>query len=109
MLEDIERVLLSEEDIDKITSRIAAKIDEDYSDKSKKLLFVGILKGGVVFMSDLMKKIKRDVEIDFMKVSSYRSSTESCGEVNILLDLNRDDISRSIRLFSSDRPCLLFL
>ena len=71
MLNDVKEVLLSEEEIDAITTRIAKQVDEDYKDRSKKLLLLGILKGSVVFMSDLMKKIERPVEIDFMKVSSF--------------------------------------
>ena len=59
----------------------------------KKLLLLCILKGSVVFMGDLMKKIQRPVEIDFMKVSSYGSGTSSSGRINILLDLHRGDLS----------------
>lgn len=93
MKNDIEKILLSEEQIDKLTTEIAERIDKDYADKEKNLLLLGILKGSVVFMSDLMKKIKRPVEIDFMKVSSYGNSTESTGKINIILDLHRSDLS----------------
>ena len=93
MLEcDIESVLLSEEKIDGIVSRIAAEIDEMYSAPDSKLILLCILKGSVVFMGDLMKKITVPVEIDFMKVSSYGSSTSTSGRVNIILDLNRKDL-----------------
>ena len=73
MKNDIAYTLVSEEEINSTVSRIAAEIDRDYPDRSKGLLLLCILKGSVVFMGDLMKKIERPVEIDFMKVSSYGS------------------------------------
>ena len=93
MKNDIAYVLVSEKQIDEITTRIAAEIDRDYADSGKKLLLLCILKGSVVFMGDLMKKIQRPVEIDFMKVSSYGSGTKSSGRINILLDIHRGDLS----------------
>ena len=93
MINDIQKILLSQDEIDAITTRIAQQIDSDYADRNKRLLLICILKGGVVFMSDLMKKIRRPVEIDFMKVSSYGNGTESSGRINIILDLHRSDLS----------------
>lgn len=93
MINDIQKILLSQDEIDAITTKIAQKIDNDYADRSKRLLLICILKGGVVFMSDLMKKIRRPVEIDFMKVSSYGNGTETSGRINIILDLHRSDLS----------------
>ena len=89
---DVLKILVSEEEIDAITTRIAAQIDRDYAGSGKKLLLLCILKGSVVFMGDLMKKITLPVEIDFMKVSSYGAGTASSGRVNILLDLHRQDL-----------------
>ena len=89
---DIEKVLISQEEIEKITDRIADEIDRDYKD-SKRLLLLCILKGSVVFMGDLMKKVSLPVEIDFMKVSSYGGGTSSSGRINIILDLHRNDLS----------------
>ena len=93
MKNDIAYTLVSEEEINSTVSRIAAEIDRDYPDRSKGLLLLCILKGSVVFMGDLMKKIERPVEIDFMKVSSYGSGTTSSGKVNIILDLHRSDMA----------------
>ena len=93
MKNDIKYILISEEEIDSIVSRIAAEIDRDYPDRSRGLLLLCILKGSVVFMGDLMKKIERPVEIDFMKVSSYGSGTASSGKINIMLDLHRADMA----------------
>ncbi|MCQ2770808.1 MAG: hypoxanthine phosphoribosyltransferase [Clostridia bacterium] len=91
MNNDIERVLLSEQDIDTIVTRLAKEIDRDYA--GKKLLMLGILKGSVVFMAELMKKITVPVQIDFMKVSSYGGGTSTSGRINILLDVLRADLS----------------
>ena len=90
---DIDRVLITEDEIDRLVTDIAAKIDNDYKDSEGKLLLLCILKGSVVFMGDLMKKITIPVEIDFMKVSSYGSGTESSGRIKIILDLHRTDLS----------------
>ena len=92
MHKDVGKILVSEEEIDSITTRIAKEIDECYCDTDKRLLLVCILKGSLMFMSDLMKKITVPVEIDCMKVSSYGASTISSGSVNIILDLVRPDL-----------------
>ena len=92
MNNDIEKVLFSEEDLDRMISRIAAQVDKDYSGSDKKLVLLCILKGSVVFMGELMKKINVPCEIDFMKVSSYGNETTSSGKVNIILDISRKDL-----------------
>lgn len=91
MNKDILRVLIDEKQIDAATTKIASEIDRDYADADGKLLLLCILKGSVVFMGELMKKITLPVEIDFMKVSSYGAGTSSSGKINILLDLIRSD------------------
>jgi len=88
---DVLKILASKEDIENIVSDLASKISDDYKDKN--LLMLCILKGAVVFMGDLMKHLSIPTQIDFMKVSSYGSSTESSGTVNIVLDLHRKDLS----------------
>ena len=93
LTQDIKEILVSQEEIDAITTRIAAEIDRDYKDTDGRLLLLCILKGSVVFMGDLMKKVTLPVEIDFMKVSSYKDGTVSSGRINILLDLHRKDLS----------------
>lgn len=85
---DISHVLCSEEEIAEIINRIAGEINNDYKDKN--LLIVGILKGSVVFMSDLMRKIDIKCKIDFMAISSYGSSTRSSGVVRVIKDLSTD-------------------
>ncbi len=91
MIKDMKQILLGEEELDKITTELAEKIEKDY--KNKNLLLLGILKGSVVFMSDLMKKINLPMQIDFMKVSSYGASTRTTGKINIILDLHRSDLT----------------
>jgi hypoxanthine phosphoribosyltransferase len=86
--------LLSEQDVDAIITDIAAQLDRDYAGEGKRLVLVCILKGSVVFMGDLMKKVTVPVEIDFMRVSSYGAGTESSGTVNIILDLIRKDLDQ---------------
>ena len=82
---NIDHILLSEDDIKGIVDRLAAQITKDY--ENKQLLMVGILKGSMVFMADLMRKVKINTKIDFMSVSSYGSGTTSSGEVRIIMDL----------------------
>jgi hypoxanthine phosphoribosyltransferase len=84
-------ILISEDELDAIVSRIAREIDTVYKD-CEHLVLVCILKGAVMFMADLMKKLKTPAEIDFMKASSYADSTESSGTINIILDFARKDI-----------------
>lgn len=84
--DDVQRVLVSEKEIEEIVERIAKRIDEDYKDKN--LLMLCILKGSVVFFGDLLRKITVPAEIDFMRVSSYGASTESSGNIRILLDID---------------------
>ena len=90
---DVERVLLSEKELSDIVSRLADQITNDYKDSPRKLLILSILKGSLIFTSDLIRKIKLPLELDFMKVSSYGAGTVSMGPLKISLDLNRDDIS----------------
>ena len=89
---DVSKILVSSEELDAITTRIAAEIDRDYAGEDKRLLLLCILKGSIVFMGDLMKKITVPVEIDCMKVSSYGSGTQTTGNVHIHLDLIRPDL-----------------
>ena len=99
---EIAKILVSSEELDKITTRIAAEIDRDYKNAGGRLVLVCILKGSIVFMGDLMKKITVPVEIDCMKVSSYGSGTTTTGTVNIHLDLLRPDLDKCDLLIVED-------
>ena len=85
MIRDIKKVLLTEEQILEKVRELGSAISRDY--ESKDLLIVGILKGSVLFASELIKNITIPCEIDFMAVSSYGNSTETSGVVRILKDL----------------------
>ena len=102
MHKDLAKVLITPEEIDAITTRLAAEIDRDYSDPDKRLVLLCILKGSIVFMGDLMKKITVPVEIDCMKVSSYGAGTVTTGTVNIHLDLLRPDLDKCDILIVED-------
>ena len=89
----VERVLCSEEQIKARVAEIAREIEDYYGDSDKKLLLLGILKGSVVFMADLMKAVHLPMEVDFMRLSSYGKSAVSSGEIVIKAGLEKKDLS----------------
>lgn len=90
---DIKEVLYSEEEIQNKVKEIGEKITEDY--EGKNLFLLGILKGAVPFMADIMRRIDLDLEYDFMDVSSYKG-TRSLGEVRILKDISTSIVGKDI-------------
>ena len=95
MLEqDIEKVLYSEEEIVSKTKELGEQLTKDYEGKNP--LLIGVLKGSVPFMAELIKHIDTHVEIDFMVVSSYHGGTQSSGEVKILKDVNTNIEGRDV-------------
>jgi hypoxanthine phosphoribosyltransferase len=94
--DDIERVLISEEEIADKIAHLSKQISEDY--RGKDLLLVGVLKGAFVFMADLARGIELPLEFDFMAVSSYGSATKSSGVVRILKDLDYEISGRHVLL-----------
>ena len=88
MGDDLERVLLTEEQLASRLDEIAAQIDADYAGKD--VLLVGVLKGAVMVMADLARRLHGPVQMDWMAVSSYGSGTKSSGVVRILKDLDAD-------------------
>lgn len=84
---DVERVLVSKEELAEICERLGKQISKDY--EGKNLLLVSVLKGAVVFMSDLLRSITCDCRIDFLSVSSY-SGTKTTGVVKFKKDLDID-------------------
>ena len=93
MLNDIERVLISEEELHAKVQEMGKKISEDF--RGKDPLFVGVLKGCFIFMSDLLRCVDIKCTMDFMAVSSY-SGTSSTGAVKIAKDLSQDIEGRHI-------------
>ena len=91
---DIERVIVSEVDLQARVKELAEQIDADY--KGRDLLLVGVLKGAVMAMADLTRAMQRHLEMDWMAVSSYGSGKKSSGVVRILKDLDRDITGRNV-------------
>ena len=85
--DDIERVLITAEEIESVIKTLAEQINKKYAGKS--ITFVGLLKGSLPFMADLIKMITIPCKIDFICVSSYAGGTKSSGRVNILKDLSQ--------------------
>ena len=83
---DIKEVLYTKEDIQKVTEKLGKELTEEY--KGKYPLVIGVLKGAVMFMTDLSRAMDCDLELDFMDVSSYGDSVESSGDVKIIKDLD---------------------
>jgi hypoxanthine phosphoribosyltransferase len=85
---DIDKVLVSESQLDEINKRLGAQITKDFAGKN--LIVIGILKGSIYFMTDLTRYIDLPLKIDFLAVSSYGSSTRSSGSVKIVKDIDID-------------------
>ena len=91
---DIERVIATADQIQARIKELAKQVAEDY--KGRDLLLVGVLKGAVMVMADLVRAMDSHVEMDWMAVSSYGSGTKSSGVVRILKDLDRDITNREV-------------
>ena len=85
MHQDIDKILLSQKEIEERTIELAEQLKIDY--ENKKPILLGLLKGSVMFMADLMKSLDIDLQVDFMDVSSYEG-TASTGDVKIVKDLD---------------------
>ncbi|NLM42938.1 MAG: hypoxanthine phosphoribosyltransferase [Clostridiales bacterium] len=88
MNNNILKILITEDEIKEKVKELGKVITEDYKDKD--LMIIGILKGCVIFLSDLVREIELPLTMDFMVVSSYGSSTKSSGVVRIIKDLEKD-------------------
>lgn len=94
LAKDIEEVLITEEEIQEKVRELGEVLTGEYQDKFP--LAIGILKGAMPFMSDLLKRLDAYVELDFMDVSSYGNATVSSGEVKIIKDLNTSVEGRDV-------------
>ena len=90
---DIERVLISEEELHEKVAEVGAQISADFEDKNP--VFVGVLKGCFIFMADLLREVTVECSVDFMAVSSY-NGTNSTGAVKINKDLSEDICGRHV-------------
>jgi hypoxanthine phosphoribosyltransferase len=93
---DIEKVLISSEELQAKLAEMGEKITADYAGSS--LLLVGVLKGAFVVMADLSRYVRLPLEFDFMAVSSYGAATKTSGVVRILKDLDHDLAGRDVLL-----------
>ena len=96
---DIASVLITEEAVREKTAELAEQVGKDYADSctgKNDLLLVGVLKGAVMFMTDIARALPLPVQLEFMAVSSYGSATSSSGVVRILKDLDRDIAGRHV-------------
>ena len=91
---EIERVIVTEEQLQARIKELAAQVNKDY--EGKDLLLVGVLKGAVMAVADLSRALQRHIDMDWMAVSSYGSGTKSSGVVRILKDLDRDITGRNV-------------
>ncbi|VKK27375.1 hypoxanthine guanine phosphoribosyltransferase [Streptococcus pneumoniae] len=100
MLEnDIKKVLVSYDEITEAAKKLGAQLTKDYAGKNP--ILVGILKGSIPFMAELVKHIDTHIEMDFMMVSSYHGGTASSGVINIKQDVTQDIKGRHV-LFVED-------
>ena len=93
-MDDLERVLLTEEQIATRLGEMAEQIDADYA--GREVLLVGVLKGAVMVMADLARRLTTPLAMDWMAVSSYGAGTSSSGVVRILKDLDTDITDRHV-------------
>jgi hypoxanthine phosphoribosyltransferase len=94
-IEDMKfRVLISEEEIQNRVQYLAARISREYEGKVP--IMVGVLNGGVLFMSDLIRNLSIDCEMDFIKISSYGNQRVSSGEITMIKDFSADLHNRDI-------------
>ncbi len=93
---DIKKVMIDEQEVQKIVKGLAEKINADYAGKD--ILFVVVLKGSIPFAADLMKHITTHITLDCIHVSSYGNSTVSSGDIKIMKDLSVDCTNRHVLL-----------
>ena len=91
---DIEKIVVTEEQIQKRLKELAVQVEKDY--EGRDLLLVGVLKGAVMAMADFSRHLQRHIEMDWMAVSSYGAGTQSSGVVRILKDLDKDILNREV-------------
>ncbi|NLP07123.1 MAG: hypoxanthine phosphoribosyltransferase [Clostridiaceae bacterium] len=93
-MKDIEEVLVPREQISEMVKSLGKRISEDYAGED--LVLVGVLKGGFIFLADLMREITIPVDMDLIAVSSYGASTRSSGVVRIIKDIDLDIVGKHV-------------
>jgi hypoxanthine phosphoribosyltransferase len=88
------RVLLSQADIQDRIGELGKEISEEYRDKQP--IFIGVLNGGFIFMADLIRRVEIDLEIDFIRISSYGDQKKSSGKIRLEKDINAEIEGRHV-------------
>lgn len=104
MQNDVQRILFTKEDIEKMLDRLGKEITETYREsvKKRKLIFVGVLKGSFIFLADLIRRIDLPLEVLFLQATSYGSGSESSGRVRINMELDQKLLADADVLFVED-------
>lgn len=89
------KLLISQKQIDTYVEELASRINSDYAHASS-LVLIGVLKGAVIFLADLMRHLKMPVEVDFVRLSSYKGGVESTGTVSLQKDIEVDISGREV-------------
>ena len=102
MHEDVKEILINEKELEVLVSKLSKEITDDFGNADKPLIAIVILKGSLIFASDLLRKLDFPVQIEFMKVSSYGTGTKNSGEIKIHLDLMRENLENYNLLIIED-------
>ena len=102
MINDVEKKHIGEDELASMVARLGREITDEYTKSDKPLVVIVILKGSLIFASDLVRKIDMPLDIEFMKVSSYGAGTKTSGEIKIHLDLNRENLENYNLLIVED-------
>lgn len=92
--ENIEKILISKDELKQKVKELGAQITKDF--EGEEIVVIGVLKGSVIFMTDLIREIDLTMDIDFLVASSYSNSTESSGNVKIIKDINIDVANKNV-------------
>jgi hypoxanthine phosphoribosyltransferase len=95
---EIDKILVSEEEVKKIVERLGAEITAHYGELERELIVIGLLKGAFIFMADLVRQIKIPLVVDFLTLSSYGDGTISSGDVKVVMDLDSSIEDRDVLL-----------
>jgi hypoxanthine phosphoribosyltransferase len=97
-LDEITKILVSEDEVNKTVRRLGAEITAHYGQLEQELMVIGLLKGSFIFMADLVRQIKIPLMVDFMTLSSYGDGTVSSGDVKVVMDLDSSIENRDVLL-----------
>ncbi|MGB3225253.1 MAG: hypoxanthine phosphoribosyltransferase [Desulforhopalus sp.] len=95
---EIEKTLVSEDEVKKIVERLGAEITAHYGELERELMVIGLLRGSFIFMADLVRQIKIPLVVDFLTLSSYGDGTVSSGDVKVVMDLDSSIEGRDVLL-----------